>query len=39
VDPVKVRQMDAADQIQNMQRLGAAVAREQVHMEALQKFF
>ncbi|HLW84681.1 MAG TPA: patatin-like phospholipase family protein [Candidatus Sulfotelmatobacter sp.] len=39
VDPVKVRQMDAADQIQNMQRLGAAVAQEQVHMAALQKFF
>ena len=39
VDPVKVREMDAADQIPNMQRLGAAVAREQVHMEALKSFF
>lgn len=39
VDPVKVREMDAADQIPNMQRLGAAVAKEQVHMEVLKAFF
>jgi uncharacterized protein len=39
VDPLKVREMDAADQIPNMQRLGAAVAREQVKMEALKSFF
>jgi hypothetical protein len=39
VDPVKVREMDAADQIPNMQRLGAAVAKEQVRMEALKSFF
>lgn len=39
VDPVKVREMDAVDQIPNMQRIGAAVAKEQVHMEALQGFF
>jgi len=39
VDPVKVGQMDAADQIPNLQRLGAAVAKEQVRMAALQKFF
>lgn len=39
VDPVKVREMDAADQIPNMQRLGAAVAQEQVHMDALKRFF
>ena len=39
VDPVKVREMDAADQILNMQRLGAAVAKEQVNMEAFRQFF
>lgn len=39
VDPVKVREMDAVDQIQNMQRLGAAVAQEQVHMERVIRFF
>jgi len=39
VDPVKVREMDAADQIPNMQRLGAAVAKEQVKMGALKNFF
>jgi len=39
VDPVKVREMDAVDQIPNMQRLGAAVAKEQVRMEALKQFF
>jgi len=39
VDPVKVREMDAADQIENMQRVGAAVAKEQVKMEAFKNFF
>ena len=39
VDPFRVREMDAADQILNMQRVGAAVAREQVRMEALKGFF
>jgi len=39
VDPVKVGEIDAADQIPNMQRLGAAVAKEQVKMEAFRKFF
>lgn len=39
VDPIKVREMDAADQIPNMQRIGAAVAKEQVQMEALKGFF
>jgi hypothetical protein len=39
VDPVKVREMDAVDQIGNMQRVGAAVAKEQVHMAALKQFF
>jgi hypothetical protein len=39
VDPVKVREMDAVDQIGNMQRVGAAVAKEQVKMELLKQFF
>lgn len=39
VDPVKVREMDAVDQIPNLQRIGAAVAKEQVHMDLLQEFF
>ncbi len=39
VDPVKVRQMDAADQIPNMQRVGVAVAKEQVRMSAVKEFF
>jgi len=39
VDPDKVREMDAVDQIANMQRVGEAVAAEQVHMERLMSFF
>lgn len=39
IDPIKVREMDAADQITNMQRIGAAVAKEQVRMEAVRQFF
>jgi hypothetical protein len=39
IDPIKVREMDAADQIPNMQRIGAAVAKEQVHMDLLKNFF
>lgn len=39
IDPVKVREMDAVDQIPNMQRIGAAVAKEQVRMDALTGFF
>lgn len=39
VDPVKVREMDAVDQILNLQRIGAAVAKEQVRMAALERFF
>jgi hypothetical protein len=39
VDPGKVGEMDAADQIPNMQRVGQAIAKEQVHMELLKKFF
>jgi uncharacterized protein len=39
VDPIRLREMDAADQIANMQRVGVAVAQEQVRMEALREFF
>ncbi|HEV2468527.1 MAG TPA: patatin-like phospholipase family protein [Candidatus Sulfotelmatobacter sp.] len=39
VDPVKVREMDAVDQILNLQRIGAAVAKEQVRMAVLERFF
>lgn len=39
VDPVKVREMDAADQITNLQKIGQAVAKEQVKMEVLKRFF
>lgn len=39
IDPIKVREMDAADQIDNMQKIGAAVAKEQVKMNLLKNFF
>lgn len=39
IDPIKVREMDAADQIANMQRIGIAVAKEQVRMDVLKHFF
>ena len=39
VDPIKVREMDAVDQIQNLQRIGAAVAKEQIHMDLMRRFF
>ena len=39
IDPDKVRQMDAVDQMGNMQQIGKAIADEQVHMERLQSFF
>jgi uncharacterized protein len=39
VDVSKLAEMDAADQIPNFQRLGAAVAKEQVNMEAMKSFF
>lgn len=39
IDPEKVREMDAADQIGNLKRIGEAVAKEQVKMEPLKKFF
>jgi hypothetical protein len=39
IDPVKVGELDAADQIGNLQRIGAAVAKEQVKLELLKQFF
>ena len=39
IDPAKVGEMDAADQIGNFQRIGQAVANEQVRMELLKQFF
>jgi len=39
IDPVKVREMDAADQLDNLQRIGEKVAQEQVDMPALKQFF
>lgn len=39
IDPVKVGELDAVDQIGNLQRVGAAVAKEQVKMELLKQFF
>jgi hypothetical protein len=39
IDPVKAGELDAADQIGNLQRIGAAVAKEQVKMELLKQFF
>jgi hypothetical protein len=39
IDPSKVGKMDAADQIPNFQRIGQAVAKEQVKMDLLKQFF
>ncbi len=39
IDPVKVREMDAADEIPNIQRIGIAIAKEQVRMSAVKEFF
>jgi len=39
IDPAKVSPMDAVDQMGNMQRIGRAIAEEQVHMERLRAFF
>jgi len=39
IDPDKAGEMDAADQISNMRRIGQAVAKEQVKMENLKSFF
>jgi len=39
VEAAKLAEMDAADQIPNFQRLGAAVAKEWVNMEGFRGFF
>jgi hypothetical protein len=39
IDPSKVGKMDAADQIPNFQRIGQAIAKEQVRMDLLKQFF
>lgn len=39
IDPIKVREMDAVDQIPNMQRIGQKIAIGQVHMEQFRNFF
>jgi hypothetical protein len=39
IDPAKVGKMDAADEIPNFQRIGQAVAKEQVRMDLLKQFF
>ncbi len=39
IDPAKVGAMDAVDQIPNFQRIGQAVAREEVRMDLLRHFF
>jgi uncharacterized protein len=39
IDPAKVEAMDAVDQIPNFQRIGQAIAREQVRMDLLKQFF
>jgi len=39
IDPSKVGEMDAVDQIGNFQRIGQAIAKEQVNMDRLQQFF
>jgi len=39
IDPAKVGEMDAVDQIGNFQRIGQAIAKEQVKMVLLRQFF
>ena len=39
IDPAKVGKLDCVDQMANLQRIGRAVAKEQVNMQALRKFF
>lgn len=39
INPAKVEEMDAVDQIGNFQRIGQAIAKEQVQMEFLKQFF
>ncbi|HKW26572.1 MAG TPA: patatin-like phospholipase family protein [Terriglobales bacterium] len=39
INPVKVSKLDCVDQMANLQRIGRAIAIEQVNMQALRKFF
>jgi uncharacterized protein len=39
VDPGKVSQLDAVDQMANLQAIGQKIAKEQVNMEAVKGFF
>ena len=39
IDPVKVREMDAVNEIDNMRRVGEKVAEEQVNMDLVRNFF
>ena len=39
IDPGKVGKLDCVDQMANLQRIGRAIAKEQVNMQALGKFF
>jgi predicted acylesterase/phospholipase RssA len=39
IDPAKVGKLDCIDQMANLQRIGRAIAKEQVNMQALRKFF
>ena len=39
IDPSKVGAMDAVDQMPNFQRIGQAIAKEQVKMDLLRQFF
>ena len=39
VDPGRVSQLDATDQMANLQAIGQKIAREQVNMEAVKSFF
>jgi len=39
IDASKVDEMDAVDQIRNFQRIGQAIAKEQVRMDLLKQFF
>jgi predicted acylesterase/phospholipase RssA len=39
IDPAKVSKLDCVDQMGNLQRIGRAIAIEQVNMQAFRKFF
>jgi uncharacterized protein len=39
INPAQVEKLDAADQIPNFQRIGQAIAKEQVRMDLLKQFF